>query len=149
MLGEPRRGWRHGKVTDRRTRRDYAEWVRELVEVHYPQAKQLGLVPDNLNTHDGARLYQAFPAPEARGLLDKIEFPYTPKQGSWLNMAETEINIMNSQCLDRRLETVALVAAEVAPWEKRGKARKGCLHWTFTLAAARRQLRKVYPSIEV
>ena len=148
LLCEPLRGWRHVKVTERRTRQDYAACVRELVDVHYPQAKLIRLVQDNLNTHDGASLYEAFPPPEARRLLDKIEFHYTPKHGSWLNMAETEINIMNSQCLDRRLATVALIAAEVAPWEKERNTRKACIHWTFTLAAARRKLRKVYPSIE-
>jgi hypothetical protein len=120
-----------------------------LVDIHYPQAQLIRLVQDNLNTHDGASLYEAFPPQEARRLLDKIECHYTPKHGRWLNRAETEINIMNSQCLDRRLETVALVAAEVAPWESARNARKACIHWTFTLAAARRKLRKVYPSIEV
>jgi hypothetical protein len=145
---EPLRGWRHVKVTARRTRRDYAECVRELVDRPYPQAKQIRLVQDNLNTHDGASLYEAFPPTEARRILDKIEFPYTPKHGSWLNMAETEITIMNSQCLNRRLDTQSLIAAEVAAWEKKRNQAKARSHWTFTLAAARRKLRKLYPSIE-
>jgi hypothetical protein len=149
MVCEPLRGWRPVKVTERRTRRDYAAGLQELVDVPYPRAKLIRLVQDNLNTHDGASLYEAFAPQEARRLLDRIEFHYTPKHGSWLNMAETEINIMNSQCLDRRLETVALIAAEVAPWENARNARKACIHWTFNLAAARRKLRKVYPSIEV
>ena len=101
MLCEPLRGWRHVKVSERRTRRDYAQCLRELVEVHYPKAKKIRLVQDNLNTHDGASLYEAFPPEQARRLLDKIEWHYTPKHGSWLNMAETEIRIMNGQCLDR------------------------------------------------
>jgi hypothetical protein len=113
-MGDPLRGWRHVKVTARRTRRDYAECVRDLVDRHSPQAKQIGLVQDNLNTHDGASLYKAFPPAEARRILDKIEFHYTPKHGSWLNMAETEINSMNSQCLNRWLDTQSLIAAEVA-----------------------------------
>ena len=106
------------------------------------------MVQDNLNTHDGASLYEAFSPAEARRLLNKIEFHYTPKHGSWLNMAETEINIMNGQCLNRRLDSQALIAKEVAAWEKKRNTAKSCIHWTFTLAAARRKLRKVYPSIE-
>jgi len=149
LLCEPLRGWRHVKVTERRTRRDYAECIRELVDIHCPGARLIRLVQDNLNTHDGASLYEAFPPEEARRLLDKIEFHYTPKHGSWLNMAETEINIMNSQCLDRRLDSQPLIAAEVAAWEKKRNSAQARIHWTFTLAAARRKLRKLYPSIEV
>jgi DDE superfamily endonuclease len=149
LLCEPLRGWRHAKVTERRTRRDYAECVRELVDVHYPQAKLIRLVQDNLNTHDGASLYEAFSPAEARRILNRIDFHYTPKHGSWLNMAETEINIMNRQCLDRRLDSQFLIATEVAAWEHRRNTAKARIHWTFTLAAARRKLRKVYPSIEV
>lgn len=148
LMCEPLRGWRHVYVSERRTRRDYAHCVRELVEVYYPQAKKIRLVQDNLNTHDGASLYEAFPPQEARRLLDRIEFHYTPKHGSWLNMAETEISIMNGQCLDRRLDSQALIAREVAAWENKRNDRKACIHWTFTLAAARRQLQKLYPSIE-
>jgi hypothetical protein len=148
MMCEPLRGWRHVKVSERRTRRDYAECVRELVDMHYPKAKQIRLVQDNLNTHDGASLYEAFPPAEARRLLDKLDFHYTPKHGSWLNMAETEIGIMNSQCLDRRLESQARIAAEVAAWEDRRNVQKARIHWTFTLAVARQKLRKLYPSNE-
>src|SRR6266436_1778207 len=144
---EPLRGWRHVKVTERRTRRDYAECVRELVDMHCPQAKRMRLVQDNLNTHDGASLYETFSPAEARRILDKIEFHYTPKHGSWLNMAETEINIMHSQCLNRRLDSQPRIAAEVAAWEKKRNLAKARIHWTFTLAAARRKLRKLYPSI--
>jgi hypothetical protein len=149
MLCEPLRGWRHVKVTERRTRRDYAECVRELVDVHYPQAKLIRLVQDNLNTHDGASLYETFPPGEARRILNKIDFHYTPKHGSWLNMAETEINVMNSQCLNRRMDNQPLIATEVAAWEKKRNTAEARIHWTFTLAAARRKLRKLYPSIEV
>jgi DDE superfamily endonuclease len=148
MMCEPLRGWRHVKVTERRTRRDYALCVRDLVDIHYPRARKIRLVQDNLNTHDGASLYEAFLPGEARRLLNKIEFHYTPKHGSWLNMAETEINIMNGQCLDRRLESQALVANEVAAWESKRNAAQARIHWTFTLAAARRKLKKLYPSIE-
>lgn len=114
LMCEPLRGWRHVKVTERRTRRDYAECVRDLIDVYYPEAVKIRLVQDNLNTHDGASLYETFRPAEARRILDRIEFHYTPKHGSWVNMAETEISIMNSQCLDRRLEDQALIAREVA-----------------------------------
>ena len=148
MMCEPLRGWRHVKVTERRTRRDYAQCVRELVDIHYPQAKQIRMVQDNLNTHDGASLYETFSPAEALRILNKIDFHYTPKHGSWLNMAETEINIMNSQCLNRRLDNQPLIAAEVAAWEKKRNMAKARIHWTFTLATARWKLRKLYPSIE-
>jgi DDE superfamily endonuclease len=148
LVCEPLRGWRHVTVTQRRTRRDYARCVRELVDVHYPHVQKIRLVQDNLNTHDGASLYETFPPAEARRILDKIEWHYTPKHGSWLNMAESEISIMNGQCLDRRLDCQAKIAAEVAAWEKERNAREARMHWTFTLAAARRKLRKLYPSNE-
>jgi len=148
MMCEPLRGWRHVKVSERRTRKDYAHCVRELVEVHYPQATKVRLVQDTLNTHDGASLYEAFPPERARRLLGKIEWHYTPKHGSWLNMAETEIRIMNGQCLDRRMDSQSLIAKEVAAWERKRNEVEAHIHWTFTLAAARRKLRKLYPSIE-
>jgi hypothetical protein len=122
--------------------------VRELVAVYYPRARKIRLVQDHLNTHDGASLYEAFAPAEARRLLDKIEFPYTPKHGSWLNRAETEIRIMNGHCLNRRLDSPSKIAAEVGPWEDKRNAQQARIHWTFTLAAARRKLRKVYPSNE-
>jgi len=97
---EPLAGWRHVKVTDRRTKKDWAQCIRELVDVHYPHAPKIRLVLDNLNTHTGASLYEAFPPEEARRILERLEFHYTPKHASWLNMAEIEIGIMNRQCLD-------------------------------------------------
>jgi DDE superfamily endonuclease len=148
MMCEPLRGWRHVQVSARRTRRDYAHCIRELVEVCYPHAKKIRLVQDNLNTHDGASLYEAFRPEHARRILDKIEWHDTPKHGSWLNMAETEIRIMNGQCLDRRMDCQIKLAAEVASWEATRNARQAGIHWTFTLAAARRKLRKLYPSNE-
>lgn len=148
MMCEPLRGWRHVRVSERRTRSDYAQCLRELVEVHYPQAKKIRLVQDNLNTHDGASLYQTFRPERARRILDKIDWHYTPKHGSWLNMAETEIRIMNGQCLDRRLDCQTKLATEVAGWEDKRNAQQARIHWTFTLAAARLKLRKLYPSNE-
>ena len=148
MACEALRGWRHVTVTDRRTRQDYAHCIHDLVDRHYPRATRIRLVQDNLNTHDGASLYETFRPEEARRILDKIEFHYTPKHGSWLNMAETEINIMGRQCLDRRLDNRSLMAEEVAAWENARNARKARIHWTFTLAVARQKLRKLYPSNE-
>src|SRR5215468_8681644 len=148
VLCEPLTGWRHVRVTERRTRKDYAFGLRELVDVYFPEAEKIRLVQDNLNTHDGASLYEAFPPEEARRILGKIEWHYTPKHGSWLNMAETEIRIMNGQCLDRRLESQDRIAREVAAWERKRNAQQARIHWTFTLAAARRKLHKLYPSIE-
>ena len=148
MMCEPLRGWRSVRVTHRRTRRDYAETVRELLEVHDPKARRIRLVPDNLNTHDGASLYEAFIPEVARRLLDRIEFHYTPKHGSWSNMAETEISILKSQCLDRRLGSQERMADELKVWVAKRNAMKAKIHWTFTLAVARQKLRKVYPSIE-
>lgn len=148
LMCEPLRGWRHVQVTERRTRRDYAACLRELVDVYYPRVEKIRLVQDNLNTHDGASLYEAFRPAEARRLLDKIEWHYTPKHGSWVNMAETELSILNGQCLDRRLDSQALIATEVAAWEDRRNAQKARIHWSFTLAVARQKLRKLYPSNE-
>jgi hypothetical protein len=148
MMCEPLRGWRHVKVTERRTRRDYAECLQELVDVRYPQADKILLVQDNLNTHSGGSLYERYSPAEARRILDRIEFHYTPKHGSWLNMAETEIGIMNRQCLNRRLDCQSKLATEVAAWEKHRNRKEARIHWTFTLAIARQKLHKLYPSIE-
>jgi len=147
LMGEPSRGWRHVQVTERRTRRDDAEWVRDLVDGSYPEAVKIRLVQDNLNTHDGASLYETFRPAEARRIRDRIEFHSTPQHGSGVNMAETEISIMKSRCWDRRLEDPALIAREVAAWESKRNDRKAGIHGTFTLAAARQKLRKLYPSI--
>jgi hypothetical protein len=149
LFCEPLRGWRHVRVSERRTRTDYAAAVKELLEDYYPKAVKIRLVQDNLNTHDGASLYEAFAPEVARRLLDRIDFHYTPKHGSWVNMAETEINILKSQCLNRRLGSPSRLAAEVAAWETRRNDNKARIHWTFTLAAARQKLRKCYPSNEV
>jgi hypothetical protein len=148
MMCEPLRGWRHVRVTDRRTRRDYAECIKELADVHYPEARKILLVQDNLNTHSGGSLYERFPPQEARRLLDRIEWHYTPKHGSWLNMAETEIGIVSGQCLDRRLDCQTKLAGEVVAWERSRNARQVRIHWSFTLAVARQKLRKLYPPIE-
>jgi len=148
VMCEPLRGWRHVTVSAVRPRKDYAHCIRDLVDRHFPRATKVRLVQDNLNTHDGASLYEAFPPEEARRILDRIEFHYTPKHGSWLNMAETEISIMGRQCLDRRRDSQSLMREEVAAWEEERNKRKARIHWTFTIAAARQKLRKLSPSIE-
>lgn len=148
MMCEPLRGWRHVRVRGRRTRRDWAECIRELVDVHYPRVERIRLVLDNLNTHDGASLYETFPPAEARRLRDRLEIHTTPKHGSWLDMAETELSILHRQCLDRRIDDREEVRRQVGPWEKDRNERECRIHWTFTLAAARVKLKKLYPSIK-
>ena len=148
MMCEPLRGWRHVRVTDRRTRRDYAESIEELVDVHYPKAGKVLLVQDDLNTHSGGSLYERFAPPEARRILDELEWHHTPEHGGWLNMAETETGIMSRQCLDRRLDCPTKLAGEVAAWENERNAKRVRVHWTSTLAVARQKLRELYPTIE-
>ena len=148
ILCEPLAGWRHVQVTERRTKKDWAECIRALVDVHYPHARKIRLVMDNLNTHTGASLYEAFAPEEARRILEKLEFHYTPKHASWLNMAEIEISIMNRQCLDRRIDNIVGMRQEVAAWEELRNRKQAKIHWTFTIAAARQKLKKQYPSIE-
>jgi DDE superfamily endonuclease len=148
VVCEPLRGWRHVRVTNRRTRRDWAGCIRELLEVYYPAAVKVHLVLDNLNTHTGASLYEAFAPEQARRLLDRLEFHYTPKHASWLNMAEIEIGVLGRQCLDRRLDSAAVLRQEIAAWEAKRNADGVKLHWTFTITVARAKLQKLYPSIE-
>ena len=148
VLCEPLWGWRHVNLTQRRTKRDWALCIRELLEVHYPQVSRICLVLDNLNTHTGSSLYKAFPPAEARRLLDRLEFHYTPKHASWLNMAEIEIGVLKRQCLNRRIDSESVMGREVAAWEARRNEDGVKLHWTFTIAVARAKLRKLYPSIE-
>jgi hypothetical protein len=148
LMSEPLAGKRHVRVRQQRTRIDFAQVIRGLCDVLYAEAEKIVLVMDQLNTHNIASLYEAFAPAEARRLAEKLEIHHTPKHGSWLNMAETEIRIMNGQCLDRRLECPILLAAEVAAWERKRNEARAQIHWTFTLAAARRKLRRLYPSNE-
>lgn len=144
---EPLTGWRHLSVTDRRTRVDWALAIRELVDVHYPHARRIRLVLDNLNTHVGGSLYEAFPPAEARRILDRLELHYTPKHGSWLNMAESELSILSRQCLDRRIADVATLQREVAAWERRRNRAVAKMEWRFTTADARIKLLHLYPRL--
>jgi len=142
---DPRRGWRHVWVGERRTKRDFAGWLKDLADVHYPAAATIRLVLDNLNTHGPGALYEAFPPPEACRLARRFEWHYTPKHGSWLNMVEVELSVLASQCLDRRLPDLATVAAEVAAWGTARNAAGATVAWQFTAAAARIKLHRCYP----
>jgi len=133
-------------VTERRTRVDWAHAIRELVEVHYPEAERIVLVQDNLNTHTPGSLYEAFPPDEAKRLADKLELHYTPKHGSWLNIAEIELSVLARQCLDRRLPDRETLAREVAAWEAERNQAGGTVEWRFTTADARIKLKHLYPS---
>jgi DDE superfamily endonuclease len=148
MMFEPLAGRRHVRITDRRTKKDFAEAIRELSDERYPDAEKIVLVMDNLNTHSPASLYEAFEPSEARRLAEKLEVHYTPKHGSWLDMAEIELGIMNRQCLNRRLNDVATLRREVAAWENDRNQRSTKVNWRFTTADARVKLRRLYPSIE-
>ena len=149
MLFAPLEGWRHVHVTERRTKRDFAEVVRALVDVHFPAAEKIVLVMDNLNTHKVASLYEAFPPAEARRLVEKLEIHYTPKHGSWLDMAETELSILTKQCLDRRIPDLGTLEREVAAWQTQRNAQQAKIDWQFTTAQARVKLKRLYPSIQV
>jgi transposase len=139
------RPWRRVKVTDRRANPDFAECMRDLVDLHYPQAPVIRVVMDNLSTHSAGALYDAFPATEARRILKRLEFHYTPKHASWLNMVEIEIGVLRGQCLDRRIDDKAVLVAEIAAWEQRRNAEKAQINWMFTTEKARVKLRKAYP----
>ncbi len=148
MLFEPLAGRRHVEVTARRTALDYARVVQELVDVRYPTATTIVLVHDNLNTHVPASLYAAFPPAEARRLLAKLEIHYTPKHGSWLNMAETELSSVSRQCLRRRIGEASTLVTELAAWEAARNRARSKVRWHFTTADARIKLQRLYPVIE-
>ena len=139
------RAWRTVKVTDRRAAEDFAQCMRELVDVHFPQADEIRVVLDNLSTHSPAALYQAFPAPQARRILKRIEFHYTPKHASWLNMVEIEIGVLRTQCLDRRIDNRDALVQQVAAWEARRNAAGARIHWMFSTDQARTKLARAYP----
>ena len=146
---EPLAGKRSVKVTERRTKKDWADCVRGMVDEMYPEAERIVLVMDNLNTHTPASLYEAFPADEAKRIADRLEIHYTPKHGSWLDMAEIELSILSRQCLDRRIDNAETLTREVAAWEAQRNAAKAKVNWRFTTDDARIRLKKLYPSFEV
>jgi len=147
MMFEPLKGWRHVKVTDTRKAVDFANCVKDLVDTYYEKADQIVLVMDNLNTHGIASLYKAFPPEEAFRLAEKLEIHYTPKHGSWLNMAEIEFSALSRQCLNRRIGTRELLIKEIASWEaERNELQVKC-RWQFTKETARTKLHKLYPIV--
>jgi DDE superfamily endonuclease len=146
MFFQPLAGWRHVEVTERRTAQDFAHCMKALVDEHFPHAELISVVLDNLNTHTPAALYETFPPAEARRIVRKLAFRYTPKHASWLNMAELEFAVVDGQCLDRRLSTLACVRREVAAWETARNAAKATVQWQFTVAKARTKLRHLYPA---
>jgi hypothetical protein len=148
MFSEPLSGWRHVEVTQRRTKQDWAHCMRQVVDEMFPEAECIRVVLDNLNTHNPAALYEFFDAAEARRLLDKLEFHYTPKHGSWLNMAEIEFSVLTRQCLDRRIPDAETLCSEVAAWEKARNAQASSINWQFTTEDARIKLAQLYPSID-
>jgi hypothetical protein len=141
----PLLGWRRVTVTERRTRLDWAYAMRDLVDVHFPTARKVRVVSDNLNTHDPGSLYEAFAPEEARRILDRLELHHTPKHGSWLNMAEIELSVLARQCLDRRIPDHATLAREVAAWEAPRNGTGATMTWRFTTADARIKLKHLYP----
>jgi hypothetical protein len=148
LLCEPLVGQRWVTVTARRTAVDWAQQIQHLVDVRYPAAERIVLVQDNLNTHTPGSLYEAFPPAEAKRLADKLEWHYTPRHGSWLNIAEIELSLLSRQCLDRRIPDTATLQAEVAAWADRRNAASGPVDWRFTAEDARIKLKRLYPSTQ-
>lgn len=149
LFCEPLAGQRWVDVTEHRTKADWAHQIQALVDDRYPEAERIVLVMDNLNTHTPTALYEAFPPAEAKRLADKLELHYTPKHGSWLNIAEIELSVLGRQCLDRRVPDFATLAAEVASWQEDRNATGGSVDWRFTTADARIKLKRLYPSLHV
>lgn len=147
MLFAPLEGWRHAKVTERHTAIDYAHVLKDLADIHFPQAPKIILVNDNLNTHKPASLYEAFPAAEARRLVERFEWHYRPKHGRWLDMAETELSVLSSQCLDRRIPDMQTLIDEIAAWETDRNKHHAKVDWQFTTDDARIKLKHLYPTI--
>ena len=145
MFYEAFGGKRFVSVTDRRTKIDWATQVKELLDIHYPNAKKVILIMDNLNTHTGASLYEAFEPQEAKRLLDRLEIHYTPKHGSWLNIAEIELRILNGQCLKRRIPDKGILSSEVAAWQEKRNSDQAKIDWQFTAEDARIKLKRLYP----
>jgi hypothetical protein len=147
MLFQPLAGWREVKVTERRTKHDFAQVMRELVDVHFPHAEKIRVVLDNLNTHSPASLYAAFPPEEARRLVRKLEFHHTPKHASWLNMAEIEFSVMVGQCLKRRIPDQPTLTSELAAYSARRNQQKATVRWQFDVQQARTKLGRLYPQL--
>lgn len=148
MFSEPLAGWRKVNVSERRTAVDWAHQICALVDVHYPDAERVTVVLDNLNTHTLASLYEAFDPAEARRIAEKLELVYTPKHGSWLNVAEIELSVLSRQCLDRRMPERSLITQEAAAWEERRNQQTCKIDWRFTTDDARIKLKRLYPKTQ-
>jgi transposase len=148
MFVAPLEGWRRAEVTEQRTRKDWAEQIKRLVDEDFPLAGKIIVVMDNLNTHSIASLYETFPAEEAKRLKDKLEIHYTPKHGSWLNMAEIELNVINNHGLSPRIPTIEQMREETAAWNRRRNREATKINWRFTTADARIKLKWLYPQFE-
>lgn len=149
MAFEPLAGERHVQVTARKTKLDFARFLKQLSDEQYPDVERIVLVCDNLNTHTAACLYEAFTPVEARRLAQRFEWHHTPKHGSWLNIAETELSVLARQCLDRRIPDEATLEHEVACWQRGRNAATVKVHWQFTTADARTKLHKLYPTVQL
>ena len=147
MEVEPLAGKRHVAVTERRTRKDWAWQIKEMLDVRYPNAIKVRLIMDNLNTHSTASFYETFAPQEARRLAERLEIHYTPKHGSWLNMAEIELSVLKGQCLNRRIPDMVTMLGEVAAWEKNRNNRTKKINWQFTTSDARIKLKRLYPNL--
>jgi len=145
MVSEPLRGWRRVEVTQQRTAQDFAHQLQRLIDTDYPQAKKIVLVTDNLNTHTMWCVYETFPPQEARRILERIEWHYTPEHGSWLNMAEIELSVLQQQCLSRRIGDIATLQQEVDAWSEERNGQRCTIKWQFTTKDARIKLRSLYP----
>jgi transposase len=144
---QPLSGWRHVKITERRTKIDFSYCMRDLTDVFFPQADTIRVVQDNLNTHTPASLYETFEPVEARRILSRLEFHYTPKHASWLNMVEIELSVLSGQCLDRRIPDEDTLRREIAAWEETRNAQQITVDWRFTVEDARTKLKRLYPNV--
>jgi len=148
LFVQPLHGWRQVNVTAQRTKQDFAQQMKLLVDVYFPDAEVIRLVVDNLNTHTPAALYEALPPAEARRITCKLEFHYTPKHGSWLNMAECELAVLTTQCLDQRIPDIETLRREVAAWQAKRNEQRTKINWRFGTDQARVKLKRLYPSVD-
>ena len=148
LANEPLAGYRTVKITDKKCKVDWAEFIKEIADKHYPEAELITLVMDNLGTHTPGAFYERFEPAEAKRILDRFEFVFTPKHGSWLDMAEIELNVLNNQCLGRRIDSIDKVRDEVEAWEKARNGFNKKINWQFTTDKARIKLRRLYPSYD-
>lgn len=147
MASEPLTGKRYTNVTEQKTKQDWARYIQEVIDKNFSKAEKVTLVMDNLNTHCSGSFYETFKPKESKRLMDKIEFVFTPKHGSWLNMAEIELNVLTKQCLNRNIDNMKTIRTEVAAWQKHRNKKSKKIDWQFTTSDARIKLKKLYPSI--